>query len=324
MELNRSIAKVAGAVAAVGLLAACSDSPTAVSPTMLVKAPSFDINNSTALNYATVKAVKGLVKVCNAGPQAITFNVSAVSVAPPDATIGAIVGSNPMTLAVNTCSTVWSKGAEADDVVGGDKQVNVSVNVTSGNFLGSTLPAAANALPADSPCTDGQSIGGNPTTVCINNYHGAVIEITTTSPTTPPPVCDFSTGGGFVLDNNYRISYGWNAGRADGGFAYGDLNYKNHDTGEHIHVWNVTDYGHPTTGPLSAFPLSRYASGLGEIDGEPGHFIEFRFLDAGEPGTSDRVWLAVDGVVKLVEQVVDGGNVQLHNQCKKAPKAEKH
>jgi hypothetical protein len=52
--------------------------------------------------------------------------------------------------------------------------------------------------------------------------------------------------------------------------------------------------------------------------------VEWRFVDLGEPGTKDRVYLKVNSVVLIQEQPVRGGNVQLHEHCKKAPKAEKH
>jgi len=54
--------------------------------------------------------------------------------------------------------------------------------------------------------------------------------------------------------------------------------------------------------------------------------VEWRFVDLGEPAkkVGDAVYLEVGGVVLIPEQVVIGGNIQLHPKCKKAPKAEKH
>ena len=43
-----------------------------------------------------------------------------------------------------------------------------------------------------------------------------------------------------------------------------------------------------------------------------------------EPGSSDQVWLKIGNDVVLTLQDVTGGNIQYHEQCKKAPKAEKH
>src|SRR6476659_7436275 len=161
----------------------------------------------------------------------------------------------------------------------------------------------------------------------INLIHGVrltyrnIVEI-------PALACDFSTFGGFVLTPN-NVSYGGNAGRIEDppGFAYGDLNFVNHTNGDHIHVWNVTDYGHPDTGPLSQYPDSRLALGLGSVNGGPANVeVEWRFVDLGEPAkkVGDAVYLKVGGVVLIPEQVVIGGNIQLHPKCKKAPKAEKH
>ena len=159
----------------------------------------------------------------------------------------------------------------------------------------------------------------------INTAHGWTVVFTNTAPEPPDDACDFSTFGGFVLSPN-NISYGGNAGAIVGGQAYGSLNFKNHTTGDHIHVMNVTGYGHPTSGALSGEQDSRFASGKGTINGAGSYDVEFRFLDNGEPGKNDKVWLRVNGNVLIPEMTVDGGNVQLHvrKNCKKAPKAEKH
>jgi hypothetical protein len=182
-------------------------------------------------------------------------------------------------------------------------------------------------IDGPSPCT---GVNGYNNNYFINSVHGVVVVYanTFTAPPPPPPpptpVCDFSTFGGRTLENNFKVSYGGNAGMAKNGFAYGDLNFVNHTTGDHIHVSNVTGYGHPTSGPLSNYEDSRFATGTGEIN-ESGSFpVEWRFVDLGEPGSKDRVWLKVNGVVLIQEQPVQGGNVQLHDVCKKAPKAEKH
>ena len=54
--------------------------------------------------------------------------------------------------------------------------------------------------------------------------------------------------------------------------------------------------------------------------------VEWRFVDLGEPAkkVGDAVYLKVGDDVLIPEQVVIGGNIQLHAKCKKAPKAEKH
>jgi hypothetical protein len=142
----------------------------------------------------------------------------------------------------------------------------------------------------------------------------------------PDDVCDFYTFGGFVLLPN-NISYGGNAGFASSGFAFGSLNFKNHTNGDHIHVWNVTDYGHPEDGPLSQFEDSRLAFGMASVNGGPANVpVEWRFVDLGEPAkkNGDAVYLKVGNTVLIPEQVVIGGNIQMHAKCKKAPKAEKH
>jgi hypothetical protein len=322
MRMNGKAALCVGAAAAVAVLAACSDTATAPIQARNLQTPSLDIGDVT-----TSTPVLGQIKICKTGNVGGTFNLSVK-------TVVADVEGAP---AAGTPVSFTDAQAQA---AGGTCKVALESNGTSGNGLRATITevAAGNTAQSLTSC----SIitvpvgGGNPsTTSCstvvtserfINQFHGYVITYnnTFTPPPPPPDVCDFSTFGGFVLENNYNISYGGNAGRVKDGNAYGDLQFTNHTTGDKVHVWNVTGYGHPASGPLSNYPDSRYAIGMGAIN-ESGSFpVEFRFVDRGEPGVNDRVWLKVNGAVWIQEQVVQGGNVQLHSVCKKTPSDEKH
>ena len=310
MRMNGKKILGAGRTILLAALAACSDGATAPSAAVRVPKVGFAV---------TVPAVTlGQITVCKDGNVGGTFSVSRADVGGAHGGVSPATTSSP-TIATGTCSVV---------------AVDPSTIVEVGSNVTITENAAANTVSTITGCRflaaggveqDCANFNANPR--FINAYHGYVITYTNTftpPPPPPPAVCDFSTFGGFTLENNFNISYGGNAGAIDDGTAYGDLEFVNHTTGDKIHVWNVTGYGHPASGPLSSYPDSRFASGMGEINGSGSFPVEFRFVDLGEPGTSDRVWLKVNGSVLIAEQVVQGGNVQLHDICKKAPKAEKH
>jgi hypothetical protein len=313
MRMNPKVALMASAGLAVAFLAACSDSPTAVQPRVQPMGPSLVVAGGT---LTTNTPEVGKVKVCKIGNAGGSFDVSRTAV---NGGTGTVSGDNTL-IDTGTCKIVAEddgpNGVGSNVVVTEDAAANTVSSVTSCVFIG-----------GEPPVIDANPCAFNPANRFINHFHGYVVTYTNTFTPPPPPddVCDFSTFGGFVLLPN-NISYGGNAGFASSGFAYGDLNFKNHTNGDHIHVWNVTDYGHPDTGPLSQFEDSRLAFGKGEINGSGSFDVEFRFLDSGEPAkkAGDRVYLIVNGVVLIPEQEVDGGNIQLHAKCKKAPKAEKH
>jgi hypothetical protein len=324
MSMNWRGVLAAGAVAGGGLVAACSDSPTGPAPrAALIAKSSFAVGPT---NDPTPVATQ--LKVCKIGDASGTFTVANV-----EAGIGGTgnptiydgdantTGTQPVTIAPGTVQSP-NCVVVAEDF--GD------ASLQKGDFFTLSETAAAGVTKELVSCT----INGGANIPCdatfkffINTAHGYTVLYRNTAPPPPPPpppaLCDFSSFGGFVLSPN-NISYGGNAGAIETGQAYGSLNFVNHTTGDQIHVWNVTGYGHPSSGALSGFANSRYASGSGTINGAGSFPVELRFLDNGEPGKNDRVWLSVNGNVLIPEQVVQGGNVQLHDVCKKAPKAEKH
>jgi hypothetical protein len=218
-------------------------------------------------------------------------------------------------LAAGECKTIYSRPQTSATF---DPNVRAAITEAAGPTLNSI------DVSADLSGNEARVVGRT-AILQWNMFHDA-LAVFNNRPPEDADVCDFSTFGGFTLENNYNISYGGNAGQVQEGFAYGDLNFVNHTTGDHIHVWNVTGYVHPTTGPLSGpgYELSRMATGLADINGVGAFPVEWRFIDKGEPGTKDEVYLKVNGVVLIQQQPVQGGNVQLHKNCKKAPKAEKH
>ena len=311
-----------GAVFGASVVAACADAPTAPSSRRaFVPTASYDIGPT---GNATPVATQ--LKICKIGDASGTFTITDVgdgksSGNPAIVDQDAGTAGNQLTLTPGTEQNPNCYIAVEDL---GDASQEI------GDFFTVTEAVAPGVTTQVVSCTiNGGAVLPCPENFFINTAHGWTILVRNTAPLPPPPpppppaVCDFSSFGGFVLAPN-NISYGGNAGAIDNGQAYGSLNFVNHTTGDHIHVWNVTGYGHPTSGALSGFANSRYASGTGTINGAGSFPVEFRFLDSGEPGKTDRVWLSVNGNVLIPEQVVQGDNIQLHKTCKKAPKAEKH
>lgn len=319
MRMMRKAALAAGASLAVGLVA-CSDSSTApTAPTVKVAPPSFALI-AQPTNFPTSP---NTITVCSANAGA-TFAVS-FNNAFGTRQIPPLVGAGPvysLTVAKGACATIWSKGAFTSQP-NDDVTTATVVQTDQDDLYQFKMVEVGGELPGNAADNTAQTA-----TLNSNAFHGATATFTQELAPVIEGVCDRYTFGGFVLTPN-NISYGGNAGRIidPPGFAFGSLNFVNHTTGDHIHVWNVTDYGKPADGPLSQYDDARLAFGLGSVNGGPTNVeVEWRFVDLGEPAkkNGDAVYLKVGGVVLIPEQVVQGGNIQFHDKCKKAPKAEKH
>ena len=324
MRMNRMAALTLSA----GLftMAACSDAPTAApSAAALPKTPSLVVGVPFAGPAPTAEV--GKIVLCKVGNIGGAFDFTETPEGPAQDPNGAV--ANDMSLNAGQCVEVAIDNSP--DGSGNQVQIHELDPLdpsTTTQVVESCKFRSKNPDGTTNPEVDCEVYADNQK-LFLNAFHGFVVTYrnTFTEPPPPPPdVCDFSTFGGFVLLPN-NISYGGNAGFASSGFAYGSLNFKNHTNGDHIHVWNVTDYGHPADGPLSQYEDSRLAFGLASVNGGPVNVpVEWRFVDLGEPAkkVGDAVYLKVGNTVLIPEQVVIGGNIQLHAKCKKAPKAEKH
>ena len=313
MNTNRLAVSAAGmALALAGAIACSPDSTTAPAR----------VNARNVVFDLTGNANAGELQVCKNGTDA-TFTVVFGGNFVAGNIAGGITpsGANTYTFGVTAgqCKIIYSRPVAA---VSNDPNVTATVTETA-PVGGITFVSVTALTESGNPSSTNQAARSG--TVAWNMFHDAKVTFVN-NPAPEPEICDFSTFGGFTLENNFNISYGGNAGKAEEGFAYGDLNFVNLTTGDHIHVWNVTGYGHPTTGPLTGpgYEDSRIATGMGEINGAGSFPVEWRFIDLGEPGTKDEVYLKVNGVVLIQQQAVQGGNVQLHKNCKDAPKDEKH
>ena len=304
------------AIASVGIalfgMAACSDSPVAPSATPTLTKPSFVIATSPRTPIA------GQVWVCKVWLGAPGGAPSVTTTANPARSTLTLSNTNIANLAPGTdgCLQVAASTASTVDANPGWSEDHIIVTETldpGTSFVsGKVFFSGGQATEEFTSTTRNQT---------FNTFHGAVI-VFENEVDEVAEVCDRYTWGGHRKDLGY--TYGGHAGLNTEGLAWGSFEFNNHITGDKYHVWNITSYGKPLTGVLSGTELGRYASGTGLKNGTTEVFMEFRFIDNGEPGTSDQVWLAIDGQVVLPLQNVTGGNVQLHDQCKKAPKAEKH
>jgi hypothetical protein len=309
--MKKSLAWAGIGIALVGLSACSTDSaPTGVAPR--VRPPVM-----TGPGYALLNANPGAgtMSVCSAGASA-TFSVSTFT-GNGTPQVGPLVGAGPYTLSVaaGACATIWVKPEPSSLPADPITSVTVTQTGQAAGWKFKEVEAVGNTGTAVNQ-------GNKSATLAANAFHGASATFTQEQEEVLAPVCDRYTWGGHRKDLGY--SYGGHAGLNTAGLAWGSFEFNNHITGDKYHVWNITAYGKPASGVLSGTELGRYASGMGLKNGTTPVSMEFRFIDNGEPGSKDQVWLAIDGQVVLSLQDITGGNVQLHDQCKKAPKAEKH
>lgn len=181
------------------------------------------------------------------------------------------------------------------------------------------IPAGATMLTVQAFSRDDTGIGGLPASF-VWNAAGFAIE-----PETPPGVPGRMTGGGSVFRiDDVRVTRGFQ--------IHCDLREPNNievnwPGGNRFHLTELTGAvctdspaidQTPPGAPFDTFE----GQGVGKYNNVPGATIEFVFVDAGEPGTSDTATIKVwdkDGNLVLdvpgdpsVPGYLDHGNVQAH------------
>ena len=200
--------------------------------------------------------------------------------------------------------------------------VHVSENADSDPNTVQTLETCIGVEgPAECTGTPGDGVFNN--NYFVNDVHGVVI--TYTNVFAGSHVCDFSTFGGFVLrPTTFRTAVTL---VASSGFRLRRSQLREpHERRPHPRLERdrLRPPGHRPAQPVRGF-ATRF--GLGSVNGVAGERpSRVALRRPGEPAkkVGDAVYLMVGGVVLIPEQVVVGGNIQLHPKCKKAPKAEKH
>jgi len=150
-----------------------------------------------------------------------------------------------------------------------------------------------------------------------------------------PVTCDFTTGGGFVYnDDGSKVNFGLVAGCKNGGF-FGHVNVVNHDTtgmfaGLHISSDQITGYLDPCINGCGQAPKYRDICGIADTNLFGQVYFRARTYDGGEPGSGpsgpDRFGIKIckkmnDGTLAcsvyasppwLPTRFLQGGNIQLH------------
>jgi hypothetical protein len=253
------------------------------------------------------------ITVCSAGAGAsfhVTFSNALGQRQMPQLT----GGPSPYSLAVGAgaCATVWTKAIATTLPLDVSTAATViQIGQDAGFTFGMVEAAGLDPLTVANNAT-------KTATLHANAFHGATATFTQVA-APQIAVCDFVTFGGDVLEPN-RVSYGGNAGATVRAVLFGELNFKNHTNGDHVHVHDIGVYAKPTSGPLSQFDETRHIEGTATINGEGAHKVTVRLTDRGEPGGADWVYMVVDGNVTIPAQNIVNGNIQLHHVCRPAPR----
>jgi hypothetical protein len=168
-----------------------------------------------------------------------------------------------------------------------------------------------NTFPGEDPCA--------PTTAA---------EDFSTNPGDPVPPCVLLngrfTGGGFQIDaNELKVTRGFTL-HCDALLSNNfEVNWKDAEgNAHHFHTDKnpeVTECSKPVVPNPPAADVSRIVilNQPGKLDGVDGASITIVLEDHGEPGTSDRAYIAVNGSALTggsvaIPALIDGGNIQAH------------
>jgi hypothetical protein len=145
-------------------------------------------------------------------------------------------------------------------------------------------------------------------------------------------MCDFLTGGGFIINKGAKANFGVGGGCKDGMPTWGHLEYIDHGSGLNVHWTSITAYLEESSGTYDGRPIgSRFICGKARTNLPPPNDDDVDFAvrakDAGEPGVMDEfdIQLTKSGAVvyttnfnfagpphKLNDGNGGGGNIQLH------------
>ena len=139
-------------------------------------------------------------------------------------------------------------------------------------------------------------------------------------------MCDFLTGGGFIIVDGAKANFGVGGGCKDGTPTWGHLEYIDHGSGLNVHWTSMTGYFEESSGYSRGKPIgSRIICGTARTNlyGDVNFLV--RANDTGEPGVNDEfdIRLVQNGAIvyttefsgfphKLNDGNGGGGNIQLH------------
>jgi hypothetical protein len=145
-------------------------------------------------------------------------------------------------------------------------------------------------------------------------------------------MCDFLTGGGFIIVDGAKANFGVGGGCKHGTPTWGHLEYIDHGTGLNVHWTSITAYLEESSDTYDGHPIgSRFICGTARTNFYGNVDFAVRAKDAGEPGVNDEFDIQLtqqgtQGAVilyttntlflgpphKLNDGNGGGGNIQLH------------
>lgn len=130
-----------------------------------------------------------------------------------------------------------------------------------------------------------------------SNLHDVAVQVTSTNGPTK------ATGGGHLVREGSKVSFGVNGAATDGGGAKGTVQVVDHGTGERFHgsVTAIACVGGVTTM-------------TGTLVGASGGTFEAKVTDQGEPGGNDTFAFTTSGGY-AVSGTLAGGNIQTSGAC---------
>lgn len=155
------------------------------------------------------------------------------------------------------------------------------------------------------------------------NAQNSIIELN------PPGTGKVTGGGQCIVGENIEIpsaSFGFNAmWFSRNPIPNGELDYVDHTTGQHVHVHDLTYLEVWDDAPGNK-PWPMLKAKFGGPDVYTGYDVDVYVEDAGEPGTSDKFLIFLDGAYlggsgdyfgsTLVDDFILAGNIQIHKPPK--------
>jgi hypothetical protein len=142
------------------------------------------------------------------------------------------------------------------------------------------------------------------------------------------PKCDFFTGGGSVVADGGRVTFGLHAGRSRGGTVFGRVTVVDHRTDTRYQSTEINDYGRAVAPFFVSIPgtgVTRVVEGRVRVNNGAIRNFTAYLNDSGEPGRGvDRIFFRVAGNEIIsgspsgglpTLRLLTGGNLQFHDHC---------
>ena len=301
---------------AVILAAACADATSPVSRSLVPQSASPQITNT--IGYPFIGINDGDLVVCNSANVPGSMSVSVSINGGPPSLVNVAVNEQTGSTACTTVFTSQVLNVPDPEVVG------ITQNAPPANWALASIstiryldPVLYNAGPIPGLYTaprldDSETLSTRSARLYINNDMARRVTFTNTF---TPPLCDFITFGRLVSGTaGGKVVISGNAGGAN---TDGSIKNEFHveANGVDYHVADAISYGPISLGALSTLANSRIVTGTAKN----GVAVELRLWDGGEPGKgTDRVYVRL-GAAELLGangQLIDQGNMQLHQTCR--------